>query len=88
MSRHESPLDTPHNLVQMYRRLPPSAAEAVSKFKVKGHVAGITAGAEDVKYQAKYKELKKKVKEIESVCRVCVASSLLGKNSNKALSFV
>ncbi|KAJ7572565.1 hypothetical protein C8J56DRAFT_1175044 [Mycena floridula] len=26
---------------------------------------GITAGAEDVKYQAKYKELKKKVKEIE-----------------------
>ena len=28
---------------------------------------GITAGAEDVKYQAKYRELKKKVKEIESV---------------------
>lgn len=30
-------------------------------------IMGITAGAEDVKYQAKYKELKKKVKEIESV---------------------
>ena len=73
MSRHDSPLETPHNLVQMYRRLPPSAAEAVSKFKVKGHVAGITAGAEDVKYQAKYKELKKKVKEIESVRRACIA---------------
>ncbi|KAH9899639.1 hypothetical protein C8Q73DRAFT_743532 [Cubamyces lactineus] len=29
-------------------------------------IMGITAGAEDVKYQAKYKELKKKVKEIES----------------------
>ncbi len=28
---------------------------------------GITAGAEDVKYQAKYRELKKKVKEIEMV---------------------
>lgn len=28
---------------------------------------GITAGAEDVKYHAKYKELKKKVKEIEAV---------------------
>ena len=28
---------------------------------------GITAGAEDVKYQAKYRDLKKKVKEIESV---------------------
>ena len=30
-------------------------------------IMGITAGAEDVKYQAKYRELKKKVKEIESV---------------------
>ena len=30
---------------------------------------GITAGAEDVQYQAKYRELKKKVKEIESVSR-------------------
>ncbi|KAI0638397.1 hypothetical protein C8Q77DRAFT_1154051 [Trametes polyzona] len=29
-------------------------------------IMGITAGAEDVKYQAKYRELKKKVKEIES----------------------
>lgn len=28
---------------------------------------GIAAGAEDAKYQAKYKELKRKVKEIESV---------------------
>ncbi|OSD04622.1 hypothetical protein PYCCODRAFT_1433491 [Trametes coccinea BRFM310] len=29
-------------------------------------IVGITAGAEDTKYQAKYKELKKKVKEIEA----------------------
>jgi hypothetical protein len=28
---------------------------------------GITAGVEDSKYQAKYKELKRKVKDIESV---------------------
>lgn len=28
---------------------------------------GIAAGAEDVKYHAKYKELKRKVKEIEGV---------------------
>jgi hypothetical protein len=28
---------------------------------------GIAAGAEDAKYQAKYKELKRKVKEIENV---------------------
>jgi len=28
---------------------------------------GITAGAEDAKYQTKYKELKRKVKDIETV---------------------
>ena len=36
-------------------------------------IMGITAGAEDVKYQAKYRELKKKVKEIESVSHACMA---------------
>lgn len=34
------------------------------------HPIGIAAGAEDVKYQAKYKDLKRKVKEIEGVCFV------------------
>ncbi|KAF9481848.1 hypothetical protein BDN70DRAFT_802718 [Pholiota conissans] len=29
---------------------------------------GIAAGAEDAKYQAKYKELKRKVRDIEAVC--------------------
>lgn len=29
---------------------------------------GIAAGAEDAKYHAKYKELKRKVKDIETVC--------------------
>jgi hypothetical protein len=32
---------------------------------------GIAAGAEDAKYQAKYKELKRKVKEIENVSFNC-----------------
>lgn len=31
---------------------------------------GVTAGAEDVKYHAKYKELKRKVKDIEAVSPV------------------
>jgi hypothetical protein len=35
--------------------------------KQKLPVIGITAGAEDAKYQAKYKDLKRKVKEIEAV---------------------
>jgi hypothetical protein len=35
--------------------------------KSKAYATGIAAGAEDVKYQAKYKELKRKVKEIETV---------------------
>lgn len=33
----------------------------------KGYGSAITAGAEDVKYQAKYRELKRKVREIEAV---------------------
>lgn len=35
--------------------------------KSKAYASGIVAGVEDVKYQAKYKELKRKVKEIELV---------------------
>jgi hypothetical protein len=39
-----------------------------AKQKSKSYQAvGIAAGAEDAKYQAKYKELKRKVKEIEKV---------------------
>lgn len=38
------------------------------QFKTKGHNSGgLTQGAEDAKYHQKYKELKKKVKEIEVV---------------------
>ena len=53
----------------MYHQIP--HAPSSSKQKAKPHVPGITAGAEDVKYQAKYKELRKKVKEIELVGPAC-----------------
>ncbi|KAI9000804.1 hypothetical protein BD414DRAFT_404801 [Trametes punicea] len=43
----------------------PISAPMERKQKQRG-IIGITAGAEDTKYQAKYKELKKKVKEIEA----------------------
>lgn len=46
-----------------------SAMSSRTKSKPPAHSMGITAGAEDVKYQAKYKELKRKVKEIEGVSR-------------------
>ncbi|KAJ3722633.1 hypothetical protein C8R42DRAFT_667453 [Lentinula raphanica] len=48
----------------------PSNSQAISSrtksLKPPPQSMGITAGAEDVKYQAKYKELKRKVKEIET----------------------
>lgn len=49
---------------------PPSAPASRSKHKSYTPI-GITAGAgaDDVKYQAKYKELKRKVKDIENVRR-------------------
>ncbi|KAI0068575.1 hypothetical protein BV25DRAFT_1783467, partial [Artomyces pyxidatus] len=34
--------------------------------KSKAYTPGIAAGAEDAKYKAKYRELKKRVKEIEA----------------------
>ncbi|KAL0580066.1 hypothetical protein V5O48_001925 [Marasmius crinis-equi] len=53
MSRNPSPSPLSHSI-------PPPPAR-----KSKNAPMGITAGAEDVKYQTKYKELKRKVKEIE-----------------------
>ena len=49
----------------MYHQQPmPSTS---SKTRTKPFQNNLPGGAEDVKYQAKYKELKKKVKEIELV---------------------
>ncbi|EEB87962.1 hypothetical protein MPER_14467, partial [Moniliophthora perniciosa FA553] len=59
MSRNTSPVPPPPQNVP----LPPAQS---SRSKAKNIPMGITAGAEDVKYQAKYKELKRKVKEIEA----------------------
>jgi hypothetical protein len=48
--------------------LPPQNQASVSgRHKHKPFAVGIAAGAEDAKYQAKYKELKRKVKDIENV---------------------
>jgi hypothetical protein len=44
-----------------------SLPSASSRQKQKPQIIGIAAGAEDAKYQAKYKDLKRKVKEIEAV---------------------
>ncbi|KAI0268128.1 hypothetical protein BC834DRAFT_968348 [Gloeopeniophorella convolvens] len=44
---------------------PPSAQHNNNRQKGKNYTQGIAAGAEDAKYKAKYRELKKKVREIE-----------------------
>ncbi|KAF8076658.1 hypothetical protein FPV67DRAFT_1649450 [Lyophyllum atratum] len=44
----------------------PSTQSISSRHKQKPHTIGIAAGAEDAKYQAKYKDLKRKVKDIET----------------------
>ena len=48
----------------------PSASAQYERKQKQRSIMGITAGAEDVKYQAKYRDLKKKVKEIESVSHI------------------
>ncbi|KAH7887529.1 hypothetical protein F5I97DRAFT_1861075 [Phlebopus sp. FC_14] len=45
--------------------LQPASTTASTRQKNKSFATGIAAGVEDEKYQAKYKELKRKVKEIE-----------------------
>lgn len=49
------------------QQVQPSASTSSSRGKNKAYAVGITASAEDVKYAAKYRDLKKKVKEIEAV---------------------
>ena len=64
MSHHTSPGPShPHSQTQNFQQGP----SPPSRQKTKPYSIGIAAGAEDVKYQAKYKELKRKVKEIEAV---------------------
>jgi hypothetical protein len=51
---------------------PPSAQHANNRQKSKNYTQGIAAGAEDAKYKTKYRELKKKVKDIETVSQLDV----------------
>ncbi|KAF5363464.1 hypothetical protein D9756_000178 [Leucocoprinus leucothites] len=60
MSRHPSP--GPSHSAPQISQQPSSAPSRRSR---PTHPVGIAAGAEDVKYQAKYKDLKRKVKDIE-----------------------
>jgi hypothetical protein len=64
MSHQPSPGPSQPQVVgQVFQAVPPPTIRQKSKT----FAPGIAAGAEDVKYQAKYKELKRKVKEIEAV---------------------
>ncbi|KAI0082374.1 hypothetical protein K474DRAFT_1671070 [Panus rudis PR-1116 ss-1] len=66
MSRQPSPSIHSNNMYGQHLHGPAAPSAPAPKPRLhKGYAPGITAGAEDVKYQQKYKELKKKVKEIE-----------------------
>lgn len=74
MSRHPSPPpNSNHSQIfdsasTVRQQLPQSQSQSQpQQSKGKLYKVGIAAGAEDVKYHAKYKELKRKVKEIEGV---------------------
>lgn len=60
-----SPLTLPH------LQMPAQSVSATTapRQKSKAYATGIAAGVEDEKYQTKYKELKRKVKEIETVSK-------------------
>lgn len=65
MSHNQSPGPSALPSTQMFVQ-PPSVTPSARQ-KNKPYATGIAAGVEDEKYQAKYKELKRKVKEIEMV---------------------
>ncbi|KZT06399.1 uncharacterized protein LAESUDRAFT_725836 [Laetiporus sulphureus 93-53] len=69
MSRQPSPGPSHHLAPMQPMYHPPGVAmntQFIAKQRNKAIVSGITAGVEDTKYQNKYRELKKKVKEIEA----------------------
>ncbi|KAG9317356.1 hypothetical protein JVU11DRAFT_1555 [Chiua virens] len=63
MSHNQSPGPSALPSSQMF--VQPASVTPSSRQKNKAYATGIAAGVEDEKYQAKYKELKRKVKEIE-----------------------
>ncbi|EPQ59156.1 hypothetical protein GLOTRDRAFT_35241 [Gloeophyllum trabeum ATCC 11539] len=64
MSRHPSP--GPSQSLHYGQVLQASAPTHPSRQKSRAYATAVAAGAEDIKYQLKYKELKRKVKEIEA----------------------
>ena len=67
MSRQPSPAPPSLHSNQMYHQQPLQSSS--KQPRTKPFSQNVPGGADDVKYQAKYKELKKKVKEIELVRR-------------------
>lgn len=65
---------------------PPSAQHANNRQKSKNYTQGIAAGAEDAKYKTKYRELKKKVKEIETVSQPSLFTTTVGSHTGTAFS--
>lgn len=65
--QHHSGQHHPHHGAPLAPSTSSQSVIAKQRSLPKNYTPGITAGAEDSKYQAKYKELKKKVKEIELV---------------------
>ncbi|KAF8559179.1 hypothetical protein OG21DRAFT_1474565 [Imleria badia] len=63
MSHNQSPGPSALPTSQMF--VQPASVTTSARQKNKAYATGIAAGVEDEKYQAKYKELKRKVKEIE-----------------------
>jgi hypothetical protein len=62
------------------------SAAAELRLKQKQPPVGIAAGAEDAKYQAKYKELKRKVKDIEAVCSIHHPCALRSPPSSRTMT--
>ncbi|KAH7916265.1 hypothetical protein BJ138DRAFT_1139959 [Hygrophoropsis aurantiaca] len=62
MSHNKSPGPSTNSHPQMFAQ---SASATSTRQKNKSYATGIAAGVEDEKYQTKYKELRRKVKEIE-----------------------
>lgn len=104
MSRHPSPgpsyshaLPAQHNqqmeITSLYHSPAVLANPAFqAKMRAKNYPGGITASVEDAKYHAKYKDLKRTVKEIEAVSRAsthlsaafisCLSRTMTGCTSN------
>ncbi|THG93601.1 hypothetical protein EW145_g8334, partial [Phellinidium pouzarii] len=69
MNLHDSAssIAPPHQPQQQQQTTTTTTTTTTTRTKSKAYQSGIAAGAEDVKYATKYRDLKKKVREIEAV---------------------